>query len=287
MPRNREHNAPATIDDIQERGKTMMERLLITGAAGALGTVCRKNCGHLAKTLRVSDREGLGKARKGEEVVICDLADREAVFSLVEGCDAILHFGAQAVEAPWSRVRDSNIEGLYNLYEAARRHACKRVFFASSIHAIGYHPLTRVIDDAAQIRPDGLYGVSKAFGEAMARMYYEKFGIETACVRIASCVAKPRNHRMLATWLSYEDLVRLVERVFTVPVLGCPILYGVSANDVRWADNGSAAHLGWVPQDNAESHRKRLNQSVEMPPAHDADFNHIGGPYVTDGIHEE
>ena len=114
-----------------------MKRLLITGAAGALGSHCRQHVAHLAETIRVSDRDELGAAAIHEEVVQTDLADGKAVLDLVAGCDGILHFGGQATEGPWSVVRNSNIEGLYNLYEAARHHGCNRIFYASSIHAVG------------------------------------------------------------------------------------------------------------------------------------------------------
>jgi uronate dehydrogenase len=259
-----------------------MKRLLITGAAGALGSHCRKNLQHLASTLRVSDRTELARTENdNEEVVQCDLTNYEQVQQLVEGCDGILHFGGQATEANWNVVRDSNIEGMYNLFEAARQNNCRRIFYASSIHAIGYHPLTTVIDDSVAIRPDTLYGASKAFGEALARLYFEKFGIETACVRIASCQPIPQNHRMLATWFSYDDLVHLVERVFDVPILGCPILYGVSNNDRRWANNSDVSYLGWIPKDNAEQHRERLDSEMREPDSSSDDFNYIGGPYVS------
>ena len=112
------------------------------------------------------------------------------------------------------------------------------------------------------------------------RFYFEKFGIETACVRIASCQPKPMNHRMLATWFSYDDLVRLIERVFTVPVLGCPILFGVSANDRSWADNRSADFLGWKPLDNAETHFYRVSAEHGDPDPKASDFKYLGGPYV-------
>ena len=165
----------------------MMKRLLITGAAGALGGHCRQHVSHLAEIVRVSDRDTLGKAAAHEEVVQADLADRQAVMDLVAGCDGVLHFRGQATEGPWQTVRDSNIEGLYNLYEPARKHGCRRIFCPSSIHAVGYHPPIENLDDTIAIRPDTLYGVSKAFGETLARFYHEKFGIESAWVRIASC----------------------------------------------------------------------------------------------------
>jgi uronate dehydrogenase len=269
--------------------KQRMGRLLITGVAGALGAHCRKNIGHIAKKLRISDildlkTENSETFGANEEFIQCDLVNNKEVQNLVKDCDGILHFGGQATEGSWKDVRDSNIEGMYNLYEAARQQKCKRIFYASSIHAVGYHSPNKVIDDTATIRPDTLYGASKAFGEALARMYFEKFGIETACVRIASCQPEPRNHRMLATWFSYDDLVHLVECVFNIPILGCPIIYGVSDNNRRWADNSASAHLGWTPRDNAELHRERLDREMDQPPSTSDDFNFIGGPYVSIGI---
>ena len=169
---------------------------------------------------------------------------------------------------------------MYNLYEAARQSGCRRIIYLSSIHAVGYHSVTADLDETISIRSDTLYGVSKAFGEALARFYFEKFGIESACVRIASRQPQPQNHRMLVTWLSFKDLVRLVERVFAVPVLGCSIIFGVSANDQRWADYRSADFLGWKPQDNAETHLARLDAEQGNPNPAASDFHYIGGPYV-------
>lgn len=265
----------------------MMKRLLITGAAGALGGECRRRCAHLAEIIRVSDIADLGPAGPNEEVVQCDLSDAAAMMELTKDCDAILHFGGKAYEGTWDVVRNSNIEGMYNLYESARQNGIKRIFFASSIHAVGYSPVTGPVDPQMEICPDSLYGASKAFGEALARMYYHKFGIESICVRIASCLPQPVNHRNLATWFSYDDLVSLVERVFTVPVLGCPIMYGVSGNDRKWADNSDVDFLGWKPQDNAEAHRQRIAELEEMPSSDSPDFHFIGGPFVTFGIMQD
>ncbi|MEC9100014.1 MAG: NAD(P)-dependent oxidoreductase [Pseudomonadota bacterium] len=269
-----------------------LNRLLITGASGALGSHCRKHVKDLANTIRVTDKAEISdnpesNSKIPEEVVRCNLSDYEAVLKLVDGCDGILHFGGQATEADWKTVKTSNIEGIYNLYEAARIKGCKRIFFASSIHAIGFHPLTKKIDDKASIRPDTLYGASKAFGEAIARMYFEKFGIETACVRIASCQPAPQNHRMLATWFSYNDLVSLVKSVFEAPVLGCPIIYGVSNNDRKWANNNAVSFLGWSPSDNANDYKDQIDQAMDEPEPTSDDFNFIGGPFVSFEIMNE
>lgn len=264
----------------------MMNRLLITGAAGALGSMCRARLTPLARTLRLSDMADLGEAAPHEELVRCDLGDAAAVDALVQGCDGIVHFGGRASEDTWQVIRNANIDGMVNLYEAARKHGKPRIFYASSNHTIGYYPQTQHIDATAPTRPDGLYGLSKVFGEQLARLYFDKFGVETACVRIGSCFPEPRNHRMLATWLSYGDLVRLVERVFAVPRLGCPVIFGASANDARWWDNRHAAYLGWVPQDSAEPYRAAIDAATPRPAPDAPDALFQGGMFTAEPIHE-
>ncbi len=265
----------------------MLKRLLITGATGNLGSVCRARLGGLAETLRLSDREGLGDAAPNEELVHCDLGDKPAVEALVEGCDGVVHLGGQSVEAPWEVIRNANVDGVFNLYEAARKSSVTpRIVFASSNHAIGFHKQTTRLDANALTRPDGLYGVSKVFGEAIASMYHDKFGIETASIRIGSCFDAPRNHRMLSTWLSFDDFIALIERIFLVPRLGCPVIYGASANSASWWDNREVAYLGWTPQDNGEVFRAQIDARMDPPPANDVNAVYQGGGFCGDGIHE-
>ncbi len=264
-----------------------LKKLLITGANGGLGRVCRDRLGYLAETLRVSARKGLGEARANEEIFYASLEDRDAVADMVEGCDGIVHMGGQATEAPWETIRAANIDGMFNLYEAARKASVRpRLIFASSNHAIGFHRQTERLDANSRTRPDGLYGVSKVFGEAIASMYYDKFGIETASIRIGSCFPEPVNHRMLSTWMSYDDFVQLIERIFTVPRLGCPIIYGASANAASWWDNREVAYLGWNPQDNSEKFRAKLDAAMDPPAADDPTAVYQGGAFCSDGIHE-
>ena len=264
-----------------------MKRLLITGAAGGLGTMARRRLPHLAEVLRLSDRGDLGEAAAHEELMPCDLADAAAVARLVDGCDGIVHFGGQSVEAPWSVIRASNIDGVVNLYEAARTAGCRRILFASSNHAIGFYRQTERLDDRSPTRPDSFYGVSKVFGEAIASMYHDKFGIETASVRIGSCFPEPKDHRMLSTWLSEDDFVRLIERVFRVPVLGCPVIYGASDNAATWWSNDHARYLGWRPEDSSEPFRAGLDARLG-PPDPDAPASiWQGGTFAADGIHED
>ena len=265
----------------------MLKKLLITGANGNLGAVCRDRLTHIAETFRVSARRGLGEARENEELVYCDLGDKAAVEKLVDGCDGIVHMGGQAVEAPWETIRNANLDGMFNLYEGARKSSVKpRIIFASSNHAIGYHKQTERLDANSPTRPDGLYGVSKVFGEALASMYFDKFGIETASVRIGSCLPEPQNHRMLSTWMSFDDFILLIERVFTVPRLGNPIIYGASANDASWWDNREVAYLGWNPKDNAEVFREKLDSEMSPPASDDDTAVFQGGAFCSDGIHE-
>lgn len=254
-----------------------MKRLLITGASGGLGSVCRERLPHMADILRLSARKDIGPAAEHEEIVPCDLSDREAVENLVEGCDGIIHMGGQPNEAPWEVVRNSNIDGMFNLYEAARIHGVKRIFFASSNHAIGFYEQSQKLDANSPPKPDSLYGVSKVFGEALASMYYDKFGIETARVRIGSSFPEAQNHRMLSTWFSYDDLILLIERVFTVSRLGCPIIYGVSDNDCTWWDNSEVGYIGWKPKDNSEQFREALDKTSSPPEKDDVNAKYQGG----------
>lgn len=264
-----------------------LNRLLITGAAGGLGSVCRERLGYLAKSMRISSRSVLGEPAENEEIVYCDLADKDAVEELVDGCDGIVHMGGQSVEAPWETIRAANIDGMFNLYEAARKSCVTpRIVFASSNHAIGFHKQTTRLDANSPTRPDGLYGVSKVFGEALASMYHDKFGIETASIRIGSCFPEPKDHRMLSTWMSYDDFIRLIEAIFTVPRLGCPIIYGASANAASWWDNREVAYIGWQPQDNSESFRAKLDAAMDPPAADDPRAVYQGGMFCVDGIHE-
>ena len=141
------------------------EKLLLTGAAGGLGKALRERLKANCAVLRLSDRQDFGAAAAGEEVVLADLADAEAVDAMVKGVDAIVHLGGISVEGPFTPILQANIVGVYNLYEAARKNGVKRVVFASSNHVTGFYRQDETITADHPARPDGLYGISKAFGE--------------------------------------------------------------------------------------------------------------------------
>ena len=118
----------------------------------------------------------------------------------------MVHLGGISTEKPFDDIVQANIMGAYNLYEAARIHGTRRIVFASSNHVTGFYRQDEVVDTAAPVRPDGYYGLSKAFGENLARFYYDRYGIETVAIRIGSSFPEPKDRRMLATWMSYDDL---------------------------------------------------------------------------------
>ncbi|GAB3119618.1 NAD-dependent epimerase/dehydratase family protein [Novispirillum itersonii] len=261
-----------------------MQRLLMTGAGGIVGSMLRPHLRSVAPIVRLSDLKDPGPAEAGEEIMPADLADAAAVDRAVEGCDGIIHLGGMSLENSFEVILDANIRGTYHLYDAARRFGVKRVLFASSNHVIGFHERETLLDADSPPRPDSLYGVSKGYGELLARYYYDKFGIETAIVRIGSCFPEPRNRRMLATWLSVEDMAALVERVFTVDRLGCPIIYGASANRESWWDNRKTGYLGWVPQDNADRFRHLPHLSTPETDPEDPAVRYQGGAFVPAGM---
>ncbi len=257
--------------------------LLMTGAAGGLGQVMRERLKANCAVLRLSDVSPMAPAQAGEEVVQADLADAEAVKALVAGCQAIVHFGGVSTEQPWGPILQANIIGLYNLYEAARVHGVKRIVFASSNHVMGFYRQSEVVDALSPPRPDGLYGVSKAFGEDLSRMYFERYGIETACVRIGSCLPEPKDRRMLASWISHGDMHRLITACLTTQVLGHSIIYGTSDNSVSWYDNRLAHHIGYRPQDSADVFRDAVFARTPEPDLKDPAMQFQGGAFVKSG----
>jgi uronate dehydrogenase len=261
-------------------------RLLLTGAAGGLGRELRPRLRRLGGVLRLSDVAEMAEATAGEEVVPAALEHAAAVDAIVAGCQAIVHLGGVSTEGPFAPILDANIVGVWNLYEAARRHGVKRIVFASSNHVTGFYRQDEVVSPRDPLRPDGHYGLSKAFGENVARFYFDRYGIESVCLRIGSSFPEPRDRRMLATWLSYDDLERLVVASLTAPVVGFTVVYGVSDNTATWWDNTSAAHLGFRPRDSSERFRAALEARQPSIDLGDPAAVFQGGAFVKQGPFE-
>ena len=257
--------------------------LLLTGAAGILGRWLRPELLKIHKSLRSSDIKDPGPALPGEEVVVADLGDRAKVDKLVEGVKAIVHFGGISVEKTFDNILHSNILGTYNVYDAARKHGVKRIVFASSNHAIGFHTRDEKLDANALQRPDTYYGVSKAFGEDLGSLYVDKYGLEIACLRIGTAIPEPREPRHLSTWLSYPDLLQLIESCLNAPKLTFAVMYGASANDRGWWDNSLNAHIGFKPKDNAEKFADKILAGGDKRDPKDPAVTFQGGTFVSDG----
>ncbi len=229
-----------------------MHRVLITGAGGGIGRALRETLRGVYPVLRLSDRVPLAPARDGEEVDQTDIADRAQVERMVTGCDGIVHLGGVSGENSWDKILESNIVGLYNVFEAARRAGVKRIVMATSNHAVGFYRRDRKIDHRVVPRPDSRYGVSKAFSEALASLYADKHGIGFLCTRIGNFGGKPIDSRRLAIWISPRDYTQLVRIGLEHPDIHFEIVYGVSNNKRSWYDNSNAFRLGYQPQDESE-----------------------------------
>jgi uronate dehydrogenase len=269
----------------QEMGK--FDRLLLTGAAGGIGKVIRPRVAEFAAKIRVSDLPPAltSGVAAHEEVMPCDLSGKQAVDALVAGCDAIIHLGGVSVERPFEEILEANIKGVYNLYEGARRHKVKRVIFASSNHVTGFYRQDEKIDAHAPRRPDGYYGLSKSFGEDTAQFYFDRYGIETVSIRIGSAFPEPKDRRMMASWLSYDDLHELLRLSLFTPDVGHTVVYGMSDNERTWWDNRHAARLGFKPRDSSEPFRPKVD-AQPAPAADDPVAVRQGGAFTTAGPFE-
>lgn len=257
--------------------------VLLTGAAGGLGTLMRGLLPAYGYELRLFDVIPI----EGEpDAITADLGDKEALREAVRGVDAIIHLAGISLEASFDKILRSNIEGTYNLYEAAREEGVGRIVFASSNHAVGYTPRPLPGDPLIPIdtarRPDTFYGLSKSFGEDLAQLYWDKYGVETVSVRIGSCFMEPTSVRMLSVWMSPGDGARLFHAALTAEDVRHTVIYGSSDNTRLWWDLTTAKSLGYEPQDDSEQYADKLvAEHGELDPEN-PDHAHIGGHFVTD-----
>lgn len=225
--------------------------VLLTGAAGAIGTTLRAALPERGWQLRSLDRAAVDDPGPGD--VTGELTDPDVLDRALAGCSAVVHLAGVPTEAPWAQLREANVDGVVALFAAARRHGVSRVVLASSNHATGFTPNTPDLPADAAPRPDTFYGVTKVFAEALGRYHHDRYGMAVACLRIGTFADRPTDARSLATWLSPGDCVRLVDACLRSPDLGYDLVWGVSANTRRTWDLTPGRRLGYEPQDDAEA----------------------------------
>jgi NAD+ dependent glucose-6-phosphate dehydrogenase len=249
-------------------------RVLITGAAGRIGTAFRTAHGETYSFRLVDVREA---ADPGEhEQYTADLTDLDAARRACEGMDTVLHLAADPSPRAtfYGTLLPLNIQMTYNLFHAAQEQGCRRLIFASSIHAVNAYPLDYQIHPHDPIRPGDLYGVTKCFGEALCAYFAAREGLSCIAVRIGAfgtpeAVFECADSRLLSLWVSHRDLCQLFHRCIEAPdTLRFLIAHGVSDNQFKRMDITSAREiLGYQPEDNAF----QLTSQVDLLPRHPSD----------------
>jgi len=253
----------------------------MTGAAGGVAGFLRNQLRD-RYALRLCDRENVAGLADNETFVAADLLDRDALQHALEDVDAVIHLGAFSVESDWETIHSANIVGTYNLYEAARLANVKRIIFATSNHAVGFYERATTIDHTAYPRPDSRYGVSKVFGEALASLYADKYGVESFCVRIGNVAEKPIDRRRLAIWISPRDLAQLLIIGIEHPEIRFEIVYGASDNAPHaWWDNSNAVRLGYRPADRSDDFAQEVLSQDPPEVGDERTFRYQGGAFVT------
>lgn len=260
-------------------------RVLVTGAAGSIGTVLCSGLfdrGHTVAALDlVPELEG-----NTFDWFTADCADPDAVDAVfaaigrVGPLDAVVHLAGMPDEASLADELESHVVTTAALLDAMVRHGVPRIVYASSNHAVGRTPAGELLRTGVRPRPDTFYGVAKVAAEALLSLYVDRHGLDAVAVRIGSFLPQPESRRALSTWLSHDDAVRMFEACLTTPDPGFAVLYGVSANTRGWWDLGPGRALGYHPEDDAE----RFAELVPAAAQDEAEAAYVGGPHATDAF---
>jgi uronate dehydrogenase len=262
---------------IGEFASAALPRVLLTGASGGIGRCLHQAFAGRYPRLRLADRVPAAALHASDEVLTGDLLDPAVAAAAVKDIDCIVHLAGIPRENTWDQILPNNIVATITLFEAARAAGVRRIVFASSNHAIGYHDATHALGIDEPVRPDSRYGVSKVFGEALGRLYADKYAMTVACLRIGSFRERPEDARQLSTWIGHRDMAELVRCAIEAPDYGFAIVYGVSANTrAKWT-SPDAERLGYRPSQDAEAWAAVLESIA--PPAGDPAARFHGGAF--------
>ena len=267
----------------EREGVAALSTILITGAAGGVGTLMRPRLARAGRTLRLLDIAALDPAAgPGEEAVQASVTDLDAMIEACRGADAVIHLGGISGERPWQEILEVNIQGTYAVFEAARRAGVPRVVFASSNHTVGfYSPEAYPLPEAIVPLPDTYYGVSKVTGEALGALYAYRYGLDVISIRILTCFDQPRDLRGLSTWFAPDDCAQLLEACLAAEKPGYRVVYGVSANTRGgWVSLDGARALGFEPSGDAEQFAAELIAQHGDPDPTDPVLRHLGGKFT-------
>jgi uronate dehydrogenase len=259
------------------------DRVLITGAAGAIGTALRDGLRASWRHLRLADIHPVRDVSDNEEAMIVDITDRSAVELMMRDVRAVVHLAGVLGNYDLETLFQVNARGLFDVFEAARLCGVERIVFASSNHAFGCYPITESVSPALPPRPDSLYGVFKVLGETMLRNYYDRHAIRSVSLRIGTYRPLPIDQRSLATWLSPGDVAQLVDLSLRHPDPGCMVVNGYSNNTRLKTHDPNWAVLGYKPRDNAEYYREMLRGQgidVDSPDRDEWEWAEHGGAHA-------
>jgi NADP-dependent aldehyde dehydrogenase len=263
------------------------QRVLVTGAAGRVGTLLRPRLHRPGRLLRLLDTAPQAEPSPGErvELVTASVTDLDALRAAVAGVDAVVHLGGISLEAAWRDILEVNVDGTRCVLQAAVEGGVDRVVLASSNHAGGF--LRR--EDAGPGglpattpgRPDTYYGWSKAAIESLGSLHHSRHGVDVTCLRIGTCLERPTSARELATWLSPDDLARLLEACLSDHPPGWRVVWGISRNTRRWWSLEEGHRIGYHPVDDAEAFAAEIVAAEGEPDLRDIVHDTVGGPFCT------
>jgi uronate dehydrogenase len=256
-------------------------RVLLTGATGSVGRLLRPYLAAAYDSVLLNARSAIADLRPNESDEQGDICDPDLVDRLVGRVDGIIHVAALVgPDYQFEEVLGPNVIGVYQVLEAARRHSVRRIVYASSHHAIGFVTRGVHVDHETPPRGDSWYGVSKAFGEILARHAADRYGLDVMSIRIGYVGESIPDERRLHTWCSARDLASLIHIGLTGPQKGFHMVYGISRCPEPLFDNRHAETLGYQPQDSSLDHLSDPSIARQVQDPGNPEQRYIGGYFA-------